>query len=191
MAPITGETEAAEAPASYGYPQSNYGTQRVAHPQDPPRELSGLAWGVFVSLGVFGARRRGQAGSALNLHSAVTVEGDITGTYHTYSTWIGIYTVVVLISAGGIALARRREVFERLSRAIDRARRETTEPRHSPPPITAAFILSGIEAVALKTLREDGGDFDEFLPGVLYFSISYYFGDEAAAAEVAHLGQGG
>jgi Domain of unknown function (DUF4328) len=92
--------EAAGAPVAYGYPQSNYGSHRVANPQDPPRELSGLAWGVFVSLGVLALIAVARLVSALNLHSAVTGEGDITGAHHTYSVWVGISMLAVLVCAG-------------------------------------------------------------------------------------------
>ena len=84
--------------------------------------------------------------------------------------------------AGGAAGARRKEGLERLSCAIDRARREIGS-RHSPPPTTAAFILSAIEAAALRNLRERGGhDFGETLPELLYFAVAPYLGSETAAA---------
>jgi AcrR family transcriptional regulator len=53
--------------------------------------------------------------------------------------------------AGGPALLRRKEVFERLSRAIDSARRETMS-RHSPPPLTAMFIVQVIDAAMADSL---------------------------------------
>jgi AcrR family transcriptional regulator len=53
--------------------------------------------------------------------------------------------------AGEPALAKKREVWERLSHALDRARRET-EPRHSPPPLTATFMLSAIECAVCDFL---------------------------------------
>lgn len=90
--------------------------------------------------------------------------------------------------AGGAARAKRKEVFERLSRAIDSARREINEPRHSPPPITADFILRGIEAPILKTLRGGSEDFSKMLPGLLHIAVTFYFGTEAAQAEVRRLG---
>jgi hypothetical protein len=72
----------------------------VVDPANPPRELSGLAWGVFVSLGVLALVAVGRLVSALDLHSAAAGEGDVIGAYHTYSTWVGVYTLVVLVSAG-------------------------------------------------------------------------------------------
>lgn len=85
--------------------------------------------------------------------------------------------------AQGAAGARRKEGFERLSRAIDRARREIGSSRHSPPPVTAAFILNGIEAAALNNLRYRGGrDFGETVPELLYFAVAPYRGTAAATA---------
>jgi AcrR family transcriptional regulator len=84
--------------------------------------------------------------------------------------------------AGGAAGARRKEGLERLSRAIDRARREIGS-RHSPPPTTAAFILSAIEAAALRNLTYRGGrDFGETVPELLHFAVAPYFGSEVAAS---------
>jgi AcrR family transcriptional regulator len=91
--------------------------------------------------------------------------------------------------AGGAAAVKRKEVFERLSRAIDRAR--VTHPsRHSPPPVTSDFILSAIEGAALRSLAL--GEADEFarqVPGLLILGIGPYFGHEAAWAEVRRLGR--
>jgi AcrR family transcriptional regulator len=56
--------------------------------------------------------------------------------------------------AGDRALALRNEVLERLSRAVDSARRET-ESRHSPPPVTARFMVSAIESIAVRALNAD------------------------------------
>ena len=83
-------------------------------------------------------------------------------------------------AAGGAAVVKRDEVFERLSRAIDSARRET-EPRHSPPPIAATLILSMIEAAASKWLRDDeSAPFTEAIPHLLYLAVAFYFGREEA-----------
>jgi AcrR family transcriptional regulator len=85
--------------------------------------------------------------------------------------------------AGGAAGARRREAVERLSRAMDRARREIASSRHSPPPVTAAFILAAIESAAVRNLRERGGhDFGETVPELLYLGVAPYLGEKAAAA---------
>jgi AcrR family transcriptional regulator len=80
--------------------------------------------------------------------------------------------------AGGDALAKRNEVFERLSRAIGPARRETPGSRHSPPPDTASFILWAIEAAVIRALR-DGGSGPELS------------GELTALAQAYDLGQAG
>jgi AcrR family transcriptional regulator len=99
----------------------------------------------------------------------------------------GIFVEVYV--AGGAAREKRNEVFERLSRAIDRARRETDQSRHSPPPITSRFILSGIEAALLRSLSGQGGaDFESLVPGLLHLAISSYFDHEVAQRELRRLG---
>lgn len=107
--------DAAGAPVNYGYPQSNYGSHRVANPQDPPRELSGLAWGVFVSLGVLALVAVARLVSALSLHSAAAGDADVPGAYHTYSVWAGISLLAVLVS-GGVFIAWFHRAYKNLRR---------------------------------------------------------------------------
>lgn len=77
--------------------------------------------------------------------------------------------------AGGPALAHRQEVLERLSRAIDSARRET-ESRHSPPPLTASFMVSAIEAAVVRALmKEDTASLERSLPELEFLVSSAYF----------------
>lgn len=86
--------------------------------------------------------------------------------------------------AGGPAMAKRKEVLERLSRAVDSARRETGS-RHSPPPIAATFIVSAIEAAAVDALAgRIPGEFRKTLPDLTHLAVSIYFGEEAALAEI-------
>src|SRR6478735_5924141 len=61
--------------------------------------------------------------------------------------------------AGEPAIAKKREVWERLSPALDGARRETSKPRHSPPPLTATFMLSAVECAVCQFLL--GGERDD------------------------------
>jgi AcrR family transcriptional regulator len=90
--------------------------------------------------------------------------------------------------AGGAALEKRNEVFERLSRAIDRARRETSGSRHSPPPVTSRFILSAIEAAVVRYLATaDREDFAVQVPGLLYLALAPYLGTEVAAREARRV----
>jgi AcrR family transcriptional regulator len=72
--------------------------------------------------------------------------------------------LIEVYAAGGPALEKREEVFERLTRAIDGARRET-ESRHSPPPVTATFMLGAIHATATNSLEKGKpGDFAAAVP---------------------------
>lgn len=81
--------------------------------------------------------------------------------------------------AGEPAIAKKREVWERLSHALDGARRETGEPRHSPPPLTAVFMLSAIEcAVCDFLLRGRGDDFGQTLGALRALIVETYFGSE-------------
>lgn len=96
-------------------PPSDYGSHRVEDPTDQPRELSGLAWGVFVSLGVLALVALARLLSALGLHSAAAGEGDVVGAYHTYSRWVGIYTLIVLVS-GGVFIAWFFRAYKNLRR---------------------------------------------------------------------------
>lgn len=87
--------------------------------------------------------------------------------------------------AGGPAMEKRLEVIERLTRAIDSARREN-ESRHSPPPITAAFMVSAIEeSVAMALVKGEPQRFAAALPQLAYLAVGPYFGDEAAREELA------
>lgn len=85
--------------------------------------------------------------------------------------------------AGGTALVVRSEVVERLSRAVDRARREIPD---APPPVTSRFIVGAIESTVIRTVL-DRGSLTAELPALLYMAIFYYFGPEAACREVEDL----
>ncbi|MGN6258889.1 MAG: TetR/AcrR family transcriptional regulator [Solirubrobacterales bacterium] len=87
----------------------------------------------------------------------------------------GIFVEVFV--AGGRALDKRREVWERLSHALDGARRETAEPRHSPPPLTASFMLSVCEAAVWSFLLGDrSGDFGEIVEELKALVAEAYLG---------------
>ncbi len=73
---------------------------QVVEPNDPPRELSGLAWGVFVTLGLVAILALVRLLMALKLHSAVAGDGNITDAYDRYSTWTGISLLIGVVSAG-------------------------------------------------------------------------------------------
>jgi AcrR family transcriptional regulator len=85
--------------------------------------------------------------------------------------------------AGGPALLKRLEVFERLTRAVDSARHET-ESHHSPPPVTATFMVGAIEAAVTSALtRAEPEDFAAAVPELAQMILAAYFGDEIAGEE--------
>lgn len=82
--------------------------------------------------------------------------------------------------AGGPAPRQRQEVLERLSRAVDSARRETGS-RHSPPPLTAAFMVSAIEsAVGRALMNGEPERFERMIPELERLVSTAYFGDGLA-----------
>ncbi|HSR95053.1 MAG TPA: TetR/AcrR family transcriptional regulator [Solirubrobacterales bacterium] len=89
--------------------------------------------------------------------------------------------------AGGPALLKRLEVFERLTRAVDSARHET-ESRHSPPPVTATFMVGAIEAAVTSALtRATPQDFTDAVPELAHMVLAAYFGDDIAGEETETL----
>lgn len=90
--------------------------------------------------------------------------------------------------ARGPALHQREKVFERLSHAIDSARRET-ESRHSPPPMTAEFMVSAIDAAVSASLRigEPNAFATEAMPELTWMISAAYFGEGAEGEDRAGL----
>lgn len=79
--------------------------------------------------------------------------------------------------AGEAVLAVRNAMMERLSRAVDSARREIRS-RHSPPPLTALFMVGTIEAaVVAALLASEPRRFTEAVPELAALVCSAYFGD--------------
>lgn len=74
--------------------------------------------------------------------------------------------------AGEPTLRKRKEVFERLSRAIDSARREI-QSRHSPPPLTAVFIIHVIDAAMVNALTWEAPE--RFSPSELADLVAVYY----------------
>lgn len=88
-------------------------------------------------------------------------------------------------AAGERALAQRRDLMERLSRALDSARRELPS-RQAPPPVTSTFIVGAIDTlVSAKLMDGDAERAPEMLPGLLHFVVMQYFGEDAAWEEMA------
>jgi AcrR family transcriptional regulator len=88
-------------------------------------------------------------------------------------------------AAGEQALAQRRDLMERLSRALDSARREIPT-RQAPPPVTSTFMVGAIDTlVCAKLMDDDAARAPEMLPGLLYFIVMQYFGEKAAWEEMS------
>jgi AcrR family transcriptional regulator len=86
--------------------------------------------------------------------------------------------------AGGAALVRHEEVLERLSGAIDSAHRKTTGSCHSPPPVTANFIVGGIEGlVRAKLAAGEAEQLPQTLPELMRIVTALYRDGEAAGGE--------
>jgi AcrR family transcriptional regulator len=87
-------------------------------------------------------------------------------------------------AAGGAALAEHDLLMERLSRAIDGARREIPS-RQAPPPVTATFMVGAIETlVRAKLMSDEPETAPEMLPGLLHFVVMQFFGEDAAWEEM-------
>ena len=92
--------------------------------------------------------------------------------------------VVEVHAASERSLAQRRDLMERLSRALDSARREIPT-RQAPPPVTSTFMVGAIDTlVCAKLMDGDAAKTPEMLPGLLYFVVMQYFGEEAAWEEM-------
>lgn len=92
--------------------------------------------------------------------------------------------IVEVHAAGPRALAQREDLMERLSRALDGARREIPS-RQAPPPVTSTFMIGAIDTlVAAKLMDGDAAGAPELLPGLLYFVVKQYFGEAAAWEEM-------
>ena len=93
--------------------------------------------------------------------------------------------VVEVHAAGPRAMAQREDLMERLSRAVDGARREIPT-RQAPPPVTSTFIVGAIDAlVSAKLMDDDAARAPEMLPGLLYFVVRLYFDEKTAWEEMA------
>jgi AcrR family transcriptional regulator len=87
-------------------------------------------------------------------------------------------------AVGGETLAEHDLLMERLSRAIDGARREI-DSRQAPPPVTATFMVGAIETLVRARLMSDNPESaPEMLPGLLHFVVMQYFGESAAWEEL-------
>ncbi len=79
--------------------------------------------------------------------------------------------------AGKPALDKRNELHERLSDAVDSARRGPMH-LHSPPPLTAAFVVNAIEAAAVSALLvPESQPFSKTASELGDLIVRAYFGD--------------
>jgi len=92
--------------------------------------------------------------------------------------------VVEVHAAGEPSLSRRRDLMERLSRALDSARREIPS-RQAPPPVASDFIVGAIDTLlAAKLMDGDAARAPQMLPGLLHFIVMQYLGEAAAWEEM-------
>ena len=92
--------------------------------------------------------------------------------------------LVEVHAAGERPQAQRRDLMERLSRALDSARQEIP-PGQAPPPVASDFIVGAIDTLlAAKLLDGDAARAPEMLPGLLHFVVMQYLGETAAWEEM-------
>jgi AcrR family transcriptional regulator len=83
-------------------------------------------------------------------------------------------------AAGERTLTHRRELMERLSRALDGGRREMPSGQ-APPSITSDFIVGAVDTLLTAKLMDgDAERAPEMLPGLVHFVVMQYLGESAA-----------
>jgi AcrR family transcriptional regulator len=84
--------------------------------------------------------------------------------------------------AGGAAKARHEQILGRLSDAVSGTRRESHPSRHDPPPVTAAFIVGGLEEVVRRRVGERRPELLwEELPELVAFATAPFLEDDSHA----------
>jgi AcrR family transcriptional regulator len=107
------------------------------------------------------------------------------GAFATEQPALGRGLLLEVHVAGTPATGQRQEVLERLSRALDSARRETRS-RHSPPPLTAPFMVSAIEwAVARALGKREPEQFEQLIPELELLVLRAYFGESVGQVRAA------
>lgn len=79
--------------------EAGHRTHHLADPLDPPRELHGLAWGVYVCLGILAILAIARTFLAAKLHVAAEDMGDVRGAFRAYVVLMVLWGGMVLISA--------------------------------------------------------------------------------------------
>lgn len=84
--------------------------------------------------------------------------------------------------AGADVAAVQQQLFERLTRALDGARR-LPGSRHSAPPLTATMMIGAVENLVRGLLVSgEAAQAPELLGDLTYLIVQSYFGDDAAFA---------
>jgi AcrR family transcriptional regulator len=85
--------------------------------------------------------------------------------------------------AGGAAQVKHQQILERLSCAIDGTCRETSESRHTPPPLTAGFMVGAIEGlVRAKLAAGEAEQLPQALPELMRI-VTAFCPDQGAGGE--------
>ena len=89
--------------------------------------------------------------------------------------------IIGQVTGGGVA-AVRQQLFERLTHALDGARR-LPGSRHSAPPLTATMMIGAVENLVRGLLVSgQGAQAPDLLGDLTYLIVQSYFGDEKAFA---------
>jgi AcrR family transcriptional regulator len=94
-------------------------------------------------------------------------------------------------AARGQAWVKHQQVVERLTEAVDTARREP-DALPSATAFTAGFTVGAVEeSVALEIGAGRAAEAERLLPGLLHLAVLNYFGEEAAWSELDAAEGGG
>lgn len=87
---------------------------------------------------------------------------------------------------GGDALLKHEEVLQRLSSAVDSARRDIPSDQEAPPPMTASFMVGAVdELVRARLAEDDPRGLSAALPELMSLLVAPYLGDDVAREELA------
>lgn len=87
-------------------------------------------------------------------------------------------------AAGERPLAKRRELMERLARALDSGR-DDLPSGEAPPRIAPDFIVGAIDTlISAKLMDGEAAQAPEMLPGLLHFVVMQYLGEGPAWEEL-------
>lgn len=91
--------------------------------------------------------------------------------------------LVEVHAAGPRAMAQRRELMERLARALDSGRE--VRPAGRTPAVAPDFVVGAIDTLlAAKLMDGEAESAPEMLPGLLHFVVLQYLGESAAWEEM-------